>query len=79
LMVDCTPGFNLINADSRGCGGECVIPDNGCLDVAPTCLPGDSKKSCVCTEEYRPVCGCDGLLYSNFCKATCAGVAMSSN
>lgn len=36
------------------------------------------EEECVCVEIYAPVCGDDGIVYSNNCFAECAGVSYTS-
>lgn len=45
----------------------------GC-DAPGVCLPTPSP---ICTREYRPMCGCDGMTYGNDCMRRVAGVALA--
>jgi hypothetical protein len=62
-------GIAAIKCDD---GLWCEHPDGQCkvADAAGTCVKGAD----VCTQDYDPVCGCDGETYGNRCMAKVAKV-----
>jgi hypothetical protein len=72
-------------ATEPSCGGIAAFrcPANMYCLYAPfqKCGAGDAMGKCkprpeVCTEEYNPVCGCDGKEHGNACAAARAGTSV---
>jgi hypothetical protein len=74
----------VVGSECGGLRGEQCDSGQFCdFELDAQCGAADRTGTCetipeVCTDEFDPVCGCDGETYGNACAANAAGVSVAS-
>ena len=80
---DCDGEVLIIDNDQDGFNSDVDCDDeNPTINPNSMEVPADGKDNncdgeideCICTTDFTPVCGSDGITYSNACMAECAGI-----